>query len=102
MEMSPNEAVYQLAHASESRVGELIASTAALTALATVLVIARFGTRLHTKVGLKADDWAILVALVLSWGSFVTNYYGGSQPQLRFGESTLIPLQVDTMAWADI
>lgn len=64
MSTSPPEAAYQLAHAHQSKTGQLIGSTAALSALATVLVFARFVTRVHTKVGLKADDWAILVALV--------------------------------------
>ena len=64
MSISPAEIAYQLAHVNQSRTGELIASTAALSALATVLVLARFIIRVHTKVGLKADDWAILVALV--------------------------------------
>ena len=64
MSLSPAEAAYQLAHANESRTGQLIDSTAALSALATALVLARFVLRIHTKVGLKADDWAILVALV--------------------------------------
>ena len=64
MSISPAEAAYQLAHANQSRTGELIASTAALSALATALVLARFIIRVHTKVGLKADDWTILVALV--------------------------------------
>ena len=64
MSISPAEAAYQLAHANQSRTDQLIDSTAALTALATALVLARFIIRIHTKVGLKADDWAILVALV--------------------------------------
>lgn len=64
MSISPTEAAYQLAHAHQSKTGQLIGSTAALSALATVLVFARFITRVHTKVGLKKDDWAILVALV--------------------------------------
>jgi len=76
MAISPAEAAYQLAHANQSKTGELIGSTAALTALATVLVTARFISRVYTKVGLRADDWAILIALVLSWASFVTNVYG--------------------------
>lgn len=64
MSISPAEAAYQLAHANQSRTGQLINSTAALSALATVLVLARFIIRIHTKVGLKADDWTILIALV--------------------------------------
>lgn len=76
MAISPAEAAYQLAHASQSKFGQLVGSTAALTALATVLVTARFISRTYTKVGLRADDWAILIALILSWGSFVTNVYG--------------------------
>lgn len=64
MAISPAEAAYQLAHAHQSKTGQLIGSTAALSTLATVLVVVRFVTRVHTKVGLKADDWAILVALV--------------------------------------
>ena len=64
MSIKPAEVAYQLAHANQSRTGQLIASTAALSAIATVLVLARFIIRVHTKVGLKADDWAILVALV--------------------------------------
>lgn len=76
MAMSPAEAAYQLAHANQSELGQLIGSTAALTALATVLVTARFISRVYTKVGLRADDWAILIALILCWGSFVTNVYG--------------------------
>ena len=64
MSISPADAAYQLAHANQSRTGQLIESTAALSALATVLVLARFIIRVHTKVGLKADDWVILIALV--------------------------------------
>ena len=64
MSISPAEAAYQLAHANQSRTGQLIDSTAALSAVATVLVIARFIIRIYTNVGLKADDWAILTALV--------------------------------------
>lgn len=64
MSISPATAEYQLAHANQSRTGQLIDSTAALSALATVLVLARFIIRLYTKVGLKADDWTILIALV--------------------------------------
>ena len=64
MSISPAGAAYQLAHAHQSKTGQLIGSTAALSALATVLVVARFITRVHSKVGLKADDWAILTALV--------------------------------------
>ena len=64
MSISPTEAAYQLAHAHQSKTDQLIGSTAALSALATVLVFARFVTRVCTKVGLKVDDWAILVALV--------------------------------------
>lgn len=64
MSISPAEAAYQLAHANQSRTGQLIDSTAALSALAIVLVLARFIIRLYTKVGLKADDWTILIALV--------------------------------------
>ena len=55
MAISPKEAAYQLAHAHQSRTGELIASTAALSALATLLVLARFITRIRTKVGLKVE-----------------------------------------------
>lgn len=76
MALSPAEAAYQLAHANQSEVGQLIGSTAVLTALATLLVTARFISRVYTKVGLRADDWAILIALILSWASFVTNVYG--------------------------
>jgi len=76
MAMSPAEAAYQLAHANQSELGQLIGSTTALTDLATVLVTARFVSRVYTKVGLRADDWAILIALILCWGSFVTNVYG--------------------------
>ena len=64
MSIDPAEAAYQLAHANQSRTGQLIDSTAALSAVATVLVLARFIIRVYTNVGLKADDWAILVALV--------------------------------------
>ena len=64
MSISSAEAAYQLAHAHQSKTGQLIGSTAALSALATVLVLARFITRVHTNVGLKADDWAIVIALV--------------------------------------
>lgn len=64
MSISSAEAAYQLAHAHQSKTPQLIGSTAALSALATLLVFARFITRVHTKVGLKADDWAILIALV--------------------------------------
>ena len=64
MSISPAEAAYQLAHANQSRTGQLIDSTAALSAVATVLVLARFIIRIYTNVGLKADDWAILTALV--------------------------------------
>ncbi len=64
MSINPAEAAYQLAHASQSRTGQLIGSTAALTAFATVLVLARFIIRVQTKVGLKVDDWAVVVALV--------------------------------------
>ena len=64
MSINPAEAAYQLAHANQSRTGQLIDSTAALTAVATVLVLARFIIRVYTNVGLKADDWAILTALV--------------------------------------
>lgn len=77
MSISPPQAAYQLAHAHQSKTGQLIGSTAALSALATVLVFARFVTRVHTKVGLKADDWAILVALLIAWGEFVTNVICG-------------------------
>ena len=64
MAISSTEAAYQLSHAHQSKTSQLIGSTAALSALATTLVLARFITRVHTKVGLKADDWAILMALV--------------------------------------
>lgn len=64
MAISPTEAAYQLAHAHQSKTSQLIGSTAALSALATTLVLARFIARVHTNVGLKADDWAILLALV--------------------------------------
>ena len=64
MSTTPAEAAYQLAHANQSRTGQLIDSTAALSAVATVLVLARFIIRVYTNVGLKADDWAILIALV--------------------------------------
>ena len=64
MSISPAEVTYQHAHANQSKTGELIGSTAALSAFATVLVLARFILRVYTKVGLKADDWTILVALV--------------------------------------
>ena len=64
MSISPAEAAYQLAHANQSRTDQLIVSTAALTTLATALVLARFIIRIYTKVGLKADDWVIVVALV--------------------------------------
>ena len=64
MSIDPAEVAYQLAHANQSRTGQLIDSTAALTAVATVLVLARFIIRIYTNVGLKADDWAILTALV--------------------------------------
>ena len=64
MSINPAEAAYQLAHANQSRTGQLIDSTAALSAVATVLVLARFIIRVYTNVGLKADDWAILTALV--------------------------------------
>lgn len=64
MSISPAEASYQLAHVNQSKTNQLIDSTAALSALATLLVLARFIIRVHTKVGLKADDWAISLALV--------------------------------------
>lgn len=77
MSISSAEAAYQLAHAHQSKTGQLIGSTAALSALATVLVLARFITRVHTNVGLKADDWAIVIALLIAWGEFVTNVICG-------------------------
>ena len=64
MSISPAEAAYQLAHAHQTKTPQLIGSTAALTGLATLLVLARFITRIRTKVGLKADDWVILITLV--------------------------------------
>ena len=64
MSISPAGSAYQLAHAHQSKTGQLIGSTAALSALATVTVVARFVTRVRTKAGLEADDWAILIALV--------------------------------------
>ena len=64
MSISPAEAAYQLAHAHQSKTGQLIGSTAALSALATLLVVARFITRVRTKAGLEVDDWTIVVALV--------------------------------------
>ena len=47
-------------HSRQSKTDQLRGSTA----LATVLVLARFITRVHTKVGFKADAYAILAALV--------------------------------------
>ena len=64
MSISPTDAAFQLAHAHQSKTGQLIGSTGTLSALATVLVLARFITRVHTKVGLKADDWAVVIAMV--------------------------------------
>ncbi|CAD6577297.1 MAG: hypothetical protein ASARMPRED_008203 [Alectoria sarmentosa] len=72
MSISPTEAAFQLAHAHQSKTGQLIGSTGTLSALATVLVLARFITRVHTKVGLKADDWAVVIAMLFAWGEFVT------------------------------
>lgn len=64
MAISPEQVAYQRAHIHESKTSGLIGSTAALTAVATVLVFARFVARRHAKLGLKADDYLILLALV--------------------------------------
>lgn len=79
MSISPAEAAYQLAHAHQSKTGQLIGSTAALSALATILVIARFITRVHTKVGLKVDDWAIVIALVCKQPPTPKSYWVADQ-----------------------
>lgn len=55
MAISQTEAAYQFAHAKQSKTGQLIGSTAALSTLATLLVLARFITRVHTKIGLKIE-----------------------------------------------
>lgn len=55
MALSPTEAANQLAHAHQSKTGQLIGSTAALSALATLLVLACFITRVKTKIGLKLE-----------------------------------------------
>ena len=62
--LPPAEAQYQLDQISDSRVNAIVSSQIACLAIATIAVILRFVSRRMVKVGLEADDWMIVAALV--------------------------------------
>ena len=65
-ELPPAEARYQLAHIDESRAKDINSSHFVCLAIAVVAVALRFLSRRISKTPLKADDWMIIAALVLS------------------------------------
>lgn len=62
MSLPPEAIAYQTAHINENRAPVLLAANSVLTALATVAIFLRFLIRWKTKVGVKADDYTILLA----------------------------------------
>ena len=68
MAFPPEEIKYQLAHIHDNRSQGFITSVAIVTTLATVAVILRLLARRWTKVGWAADDYTIMVAVIMAWG----------------------------------
>ena len=63
--LTPSEMQYQATHASDDRSQNIIAAVVACLCLACIAVGMRFYGRKMSKTPLGADDWMILVALVL-------------------------------------
>lgn len=55
---------YQKTHLKESKVTEVIAACAVLSALSSIAILLRVLVRLRTNNGFKADDYTIFVTLV--------------------------------------
>ena len=68
MAFPPEEIKYQLAHIHDDRSQGFITSVAIVTALATVAVTLRLLARRWTKVGWAADDYTIMIAVIMAWG----------------------------------
>ena len=68
MAFPPEEIKYQLAHIHDDRSQGFITSVAIVTTLATVAVILRVLARRWTKVGWAADDYTIMMAVIMAWG----------------------------------
>ena len=58
------------------RAVRILAVAITFAVLSTVFVAARLWARRIRKVGLGADDWLIIAALVCYWGEFVSVHYG--------------------------
>jgi hypothetical protein len=78
MALSPESLKYQTENIRDDRGPSFVASVATVCVFATIAVVLRMGARLRTKVGWGADDYTIVVALLIAWGMFVGNYYGES------------------------
>ena len=68
MSLPPQAIKFQKMHVKDDRTKEIIAVSMVLFALAVVAVILRLLSRKLTGMKLKADDWLILVALVVVGG----------------------------------
>lgn len=60
--LTDEEAVYQLAHLSDTKAPSIITSVVILVVLSTVAVGLRLLMRWKTKVGFGADDYLIIIA----------------------------------------
>ncbi|KAI9679254.1 MAG: hypothetical protein M1817_005273 [Caeruleum heppii] len=101
MALSQEAIDYQLAHIHEDRTPAFIASVSVVVTLATIGVFLRVAARLWTKVGLAADDYTILVALLMAWGMFVGNYYEGKFGQGKHMIAVSLPdlIQYGKVLW---
>ncbi|KJZ76354.1 hypothetical protein HIM_04083 [Hirsutella minnesotensis 3608] len=76
--ISPTEAAKALIRAYYQEPGHFIAAAVVLSMLAAVAAGLRFWTRLKHKQGLRADDWCILPAVLLTIGQGICLIYGAA------------------------
>ena len=66
--MASEDIQYQLAHPGDDKSSQIVVSNAVVLPLAAVAVILRFTARRLCRAGLRADDWVILLSLILAAG----------------------------------
>lgn len=72
--MSSNSTTYPPGYESYDGGPAVIRVMTAVIVVATVFVGLRVGVRIHRRIGLKLDDWLIIVALVIEWAEYVDGY----------------------------
>lgn len=67
---------YQAGHVHGNKRPVIIAAIIILSTVASIAILLRILIQIWTRTGIKADDYLIFFAWLISWGSFVNIFYG--------------------------